>query len=364
MNTIFVSIASYRDSLCSDTLQSLFSMAENPSNIFVGICLQNDSNDPDCIHPDFSNNIRKITIPHYEAKGPTYARYLCSTLCQNETFYMQIDSHTKFVKHWDTLCIRMINDIKSQGLSNKPVLSHYPKEYSTYDSYNESQKHLVPRMCKSFFNDRGMLSFSGSNEMHSNNTYYKTPYLASGMFFCESYFLKELPYDPNLDYLFVGEEILHSIRFFTNGWDIFTPSENIIFHYYTRPNDPKIWTDNPYYSDMNAFLKVKKYLELEDTQTLDNNHNIMLNFDKYGLGKTRSLQDYYDFAQIDVKNKKVYSDFCKPNNIDPTQISENTIEHFSNSTSTSISSNSNSFYFYIILFIIFIVILIIVHYTF
>ena len=37
-NTIFVSIASYRDSVCSTTVESLYSMADNPQNVFVGLC--------------------------------------------------------------------------------------------------------------------------------------------------------------------------------------------------------------------------------------------------------------------------------------------------------------------------------------
>ena len=40
-NTIFVSIASYRDDVCPTTLKSLYEMANKPENIFVGICQQN-----------------------------------------------------------------------------------------------------------------------------------------------------------------------------------------------------------------------------------------------------------------------------------------------------------------------------------
>lgn len=315
-NTIFVSIASYRDDVCTDTLDSLFKMAENPNSIFVGICQQNDdTQDKDCIslveNTPLANNVRIIRIPHYEAKGPTHARYLCSTLWNGEEFFLQIDSHTKFVKNWDTICINMINSIKTQKLSDKPVISYYPKEYNQYEKYTEEQKHNVPRMCKSFFNDRGMISFLGSQEIKTDNKVYKTPHLAGGMFFCESYFLNELPFDPDLPYLFVGEEILHSIRFFTNGWDLFTPSENIIFHEYTRKGKPKIWTDNPYYSDMIAFNKVKHYLGLDNNIPTDK----YINLDKYGLGKSRTIQEFYDFAGIDINNKRMIKNFCNPDNI-------------------------------------------------
>ena len=209
----------------------------------------------------------------------------------------------------------MINLIINCGLSLKPVLSHYPKEYEAYANYNLNDKNNVPRMCKSFFNKRDMLSFMGAEVMNTNNIPYNTPYLASGMFFCKSSFLNELPYDPNLDYLFVGEEILHSIRFYTNGWDIYTPTENIIFHEYERKDKPKIWTDNPYYSDLPAFNKVKYYIGIMEEKEKNNlDKHISNNLDKYGLGKVRSLADYYRFTGIDIVNKKVYTNFCKENN--------------------------------------------------
>jgi hypothetical protein len=285
----------------------------------VGICQQNKSDDMDCVENSlndkfaYKQNIRIIRIPEFEAKGPTWARYLCSTLWSGEQYYMQIDSHTKFAKGWDIKCIKMIEKIKKMGLSQKPVLSHYPKEYDDYKSLSESNRQVVPRMCKSFFNERGMLSFMGAESLETHDVPYKTPYMASGMMFGEASFLQELPYDPNLPYLFVGEEILHSIRFYTFGWDIFTPTENVVFHEYTRSEKPKIWTDNPFYSDMEAFKKVQKYLEMVD-DSVGIRDDVATNMDKYGLGKTRSLKDYLEFAGIDMKAKKVYTNFCRENN--------------------------------------------------
>ena len=292
--------------------------ADNKNNIFIGICQQNKDEDEDClVSYDESPNLKIIRIKHTEAKGPTYARYLCSTLWDGEEYYFQIDSHTKFVDGWDTKCINMIKKIKELGLSKKPVISHYPLEITDYEKYsedNEKKRYNVPRMCKSFFNKRDMLSFMGAELIDTKKDFYKTPYVAGGMVFSESYFLDELPYDPELPYLFVGEEILHSIRYYTNGWDIFTPDENVVFHAYTRKDEPKIWTDNPYYSDMDAFEKVKYYVGLVDNDSKIKD-NLKKNLHKYGLGTARSLQDYYNFAGIDIKNKTVKTNFCKKDNI-------------------------------------------------
>ena len=283
-DAIFVSIASYRDPVCTSTLKSMFENASNPTLVFAGICQQNkEDEDEDCQLDNENNcNIRTIRIPHYEAKGPTFARHLCATLWNGEEYFMQIDSHTKFVKDWDIKCINMLKDIIISGLSKKPILSHYPREITDHNNFKESDRMQVPRMCKAFWNNRDMISFMGAEMINTNNKPYMTPYIAGGMIFAHSNYLTEVPYDPNLPYLFVGEEILHSIRAYTHGWDIFTPTENIVFHEYTRASKPKIWTDNPGYSDMPAFNKVKYYIGLvNDTNNLT--PDIKINLDKYGI---------------------------------------------------------------------------------
>lgn len=351
-DSIFVSIASYRDDVCHDTLLSLFKKAQKPENIYVGICQQNKEDDNDCIgniDDKYKSNIRIIRILNTEAKGPTYARYLCSTLWIDEEYYLQIDSHSSFVKDWDIKCINMIKEIKSKGLSQKPVLSHYPREISDHSNYNETTERTVsPRICKPFFNSRDMISFAGSEVIDSKDEYYLTPFVAGGMVFSESYFLNELPYDPNLPYIFVGEEILHSIRYYTHGWDIFTPKENIVFHEYTREGKPKIWTDNPYYSDMDAFNKIRYLIKLDpdDSKLTD---EMKVNLDKYGLGKVRTIQQYYDLTGIDMINRRVLKNFCRKDNI---ASDEDILE--SNENGKVSLNNNNLFEFKnIILFILF-----------
>ena len=176
------------------------------------------------------------------------------------------------------------------------------------------------------------------------------------MVFCESYFLKELPYDPNLPYVFVGEEILHSIRFYTHGWDVFTPKENVVFHKYTRKDEPKIWTDNPYYSDMDGFTKIKYIIGLE--KDIDKVKSEMRkDVELYGLGKVRSVEDYYKLTKIDIENRTVSSNFCRDNDMGSLEdIQKSNEKNWSVEKYTSCSSTKKSntiTYITIILFLIF-----------
>lgn len=272
--------------------------------ITVGLCQQNDANDIDCVDLNYINKIKVIRISHFQAKGPTYARYLCSTLVSDEQYFLQVDSHTRFIKDWDIKLIAMLSKLKNIGIQ-KPIISHYPPEYDFIGTQ-------VPHICKSFFNERGMISFLGANNLEPSEIPKINAYIAAGMMFCETKAIKEVSFDPNLDNLFVGEEILHSARFWTHGYDIYSPTENVIFHYYTRSELPKFWdlksitNDNIDRSDTFSHEKVKIILKLiKQTNTYNTN---------YGLGSIRSLEDYYNFCGINLDTRKVTKNFCTGEN--------------------------------------------------
>ena len=374
-DTIFISIASYRDEVCNSTLKSIYSMASNPKNIFCGVVQQNDaSSDNDCLLEStdsiVTENVTMMRIKHYEAKGPCWARYLATTLWSGQEYFLQIDSHSKFVKNWDKKCIQMMKRLRDNGVK-KAVISHYPKSIEDYGDISKVTE--VTRMCQSFFNNRDMISFLGAGTEESNNDFYETPYVAGGFMLSSYTLLDDVPYDPNLDFLFVGEEIGHSIRIWTSGYNIYTPSENIVYHEYERKGKPKVWDDNKY-SDVDAFEKVKKIIGIESNSKHEIPSNIKYNMDKYGLGKDRSLQDYYDFAGIDLKNKRVYKNFCRKNNIATEEDikQSNEIDHVNNANEPKEGFNNISYYpsdkpnnwkkyidwfFYLIIFVGFIIIL-------
>lgn len=316
MSTIFVSVASFRDYYCSRTLESIYENAANPEKIYVGICIQNDEADEDCVVlkpalEKYKPNIATIRMRHFEAKGPTWARYLCTTLYNKQDYFLQIDSHTLFAKDWDAKLINMILEIKATTVSDDVILSQYPPGYEEYGLENTNSK-VVSTLCTSFFNDRDMISFpgAGSVDMTGKSGYIEVAYIAGGMFFCEGKCIKDVPYDPNLPYLFVGEEISHSIRCWTSGYDIYTPNENVVYHLYGRADQPHVWDNNKSYNDNDATNKIKMLLQLDPDAHTTVPEYVKLNIEKYGLGTKRTLQQYYDFTGIDIKNKTVSKNFC------------------------------------------------------
>ena len=329
--SIFVSVASYRDASCPGTIQSMYDNASVPSRVYAGICQQNNDTDSDClteslkkIPKDLESNISIIRLKHTEAKGPTYARYLCSTLYKGQDYYLQVDSHTLFVKGWDASLIGMLKEIVSAGLSNRPVISHYPAEEKDYKDSGSGTKE-VPRICKSFFNKEGVLSLRGAEIMDTEGTYYQTPYIAAGMFFAPGSIVRDVPFDPHLHYLFTGEEILLSMRFYTAGYDVFTPTQNIVYHKYTRDNEPKFWDDITYKDD-NAKLRMKHILGVVPLEKVPT--GFQLELQKYGAGNQRSISDFFNFAKIDLEAERVMTNFCRDNNEADEEDVESSKENF------------------------------------
>lgn len=306
-NKIFVSIASYRDTLCHDTLVHLFTNAKHPERVHVGLCQQNKSPpDPDCLGSslEWKKNIRVLRLSHKEARGPTYARYLCSQLYDDEDYFMQIDSHCLFVKNWDQKAIDMVDQVESQTASKKVVLSHYPAEYKDYKPEppkNESVTHIT----QCFFNDDGLLSFKGALFKKPGPLPRRNAFIAGGFIFARGALVREVPFDPHLPFLFTGEELLLSTRFFTHGWDVYTPNANIVYHAYTREGEPKFWDDHRL-ETRDVHLKVKMLTGLMDVAPEKiTNKKVRESLADYGQGTERTLESFYELVGVDPKTKTV-----------------------------------------------------------
>ena len=321
-NQIFVSIASYRDAECDKTIDSIYRQAKNPNLIYVGICQQNTKEDRDCYDnlPNFvpKENVSIMRLSNYDARGPTHARYLCSKLWNKQEYYLQIDSHTKFVKDWDE---KLKESINSCGDSSKSVISYFPpaeynnKNTETTNKPTEAPSNYngnIPYTCDATIDSNGIVRAKSANPIKPPKKCMKIPHLAAGMLFLKSDFLDEVPFDPWLPHVFEGEEMLLSARLWTNGYDFYLPNENICFHLYSEHQ--KNTQKRPlYWEDVNgeavnklknsAIQRVRYFLgriKLEDVPV-----EMRSNLNEYGMGKERNLDDFYKFIGVDFENNKV-----------------------------------------------------------
>lgn len=304
--TIFVSVAAYRDSDCSDTIRDIFTKAEHPERVIVGICEQNsDDSTEDCLPPSlkqYKKQVRRLTIPNTEAKGPTYGRALiANVLFGGEDFFMQIDSHSKFCPNWDTIAVE---EHAACPNPSKAILSHYPRSWTEYDEACKPDSG-VPVLCKTKIDPGTGLPNLEAVILKPGSKPRRVPFVSGGFVFGPGRMVKDVPYDPTLDYVFIGEELMHAARLFTAGYDIYTPRKNVLTHFYGRQEKPKFWTDlaSMKSKQEESNVKVRRLLGFEQPP-----------IEKYewGFGSKRTLAEYYKYAHIDpiARTTDSASSFC------------------------------------------------------
>lgn len=275
-DTIFVSVASYRDSECTNTLRDMYEKAEFPEKVFVGLVEQNKHHDKPCTFRH--DNVRRLGLRYNQARGPCYARYLASCLYRGESFFFQIDSHTKFDHGWDVELIRMIREMPSNA-----VISNYPV------SWEDRGNPKVPH----FPTVRRHGPYYAFNPVYTQNMHIKhEKHLGSSgcMLFMRGHVVKRVPFDPELDWVFDGEEFLYSARLYTHGYDFYRPTKNVVYHFFGRQNCPKFW------NDLGDFRR-----RADPVQTV---HDRMLKPPDRYFGTERTLKSYTDLLESKVVEKK------------------------------------------------------------
>jgi hypothetical protein len=301
--TIFVSIASYRDSETRPTLDSLFENALYPHRISVGIVLQllkttarqegggdftvgsgydeqiwqsvidADRVSPSNSRPWKAHQVRCIRMDARDAMGPCYARGLCQTLYRREDYAMQIDSHMRFRKNWDEYLIQTWQACCRQRerdgvlLSERVLLTTYPVGYTLPNNIPSETRgtYLVPWKFDShgILRQRGrLLAVLGATTKRSTDpatidshyaagTYpnlksYRHYLYAGGFNFGQARaVMNDVPYDTmGLQHLFFGEELSMAVRFYTHGYDLYAPEQTVCYHLWSRQHRPTTVTDS------------------------------------------------------------------------------------------------------------------------
>lgn len=316
--TIFVSVASYRDEECSMTLETMYKNAKYPDKIYAGICEQNKEGETKeaCIGPEtnkWRDNIKIKKFNYKDAKGPTFARYWCSTLLDGQEYFLQIDSHTTFDKDWDIKLIKMLEQVRynnektdkhplGQDGSKKPIITAYPP---TKDQMNVNgfpimsngrlKENKIPMFLAGFYS-------SGAENITYPHRAQK-PWAAAGFMFLDSKFINNVPFDPNLSHVFQGEEVLFSARLFTNGYDFFNPNEKICYHNYSRKESPLYWKDVPEHNECKAKAEKRVLFLLGLGPKKSVPEDFLRDYHKYGLGNFRKLNDFWNAGGVDFTKK-------------------------------------------------------------
>ena len=294
---IFVQLACYRDSELPLTIASALSEARHPEHVRFGICLRYDDDTEHDLDPWLDDPRFEIdAVPHETSRGACWARSRANDLFDDEPYYLQIDAHTRFARHWDSRFITMLESIDSE----RPLLTTYPPSYTKNDDGSDVrhtdagvQKLALRRVRPNLTTEQQTVPIDDLSRPGPS------PLLAAGQIFTHGHFCRAVPYDPEL--YFSAEEISMALRAFTHGYDLFHPIENLIWHLYDH-GAPLHWHDRPDHESRDG-------REIDRLRVLIEGDAKMLG--RFGLGTERTREEYVAYSGVDFTPASVRSEPCR-----------------------------------------------------
>lgn len=297
---IFISIASYRDPQCPLTILDAITKASKPENLVIVICQQNDHLDVSCEISDTHTRgatIKYIKMPHTEARGPCWARFAITQLWDGEEYYLQIDSHTRFVDSWDTKCISGL--IQAQEIASNPLvcLTNYVSTFNISTGDIEINPLRGPMYVESIDQTDG---FDRYNSKYSSLML--KPLESKGWSGCFAFgsaqMLIDAPYDPYTPFLFFGEEMDMFARLYTRGWVMYVPHIPICFTIFDRSYRKTFW-EHPDQAEIVPWSKIRLYERFGILMEKFVNKipsEVLLDKEKFSLGTVKTFKQFIEYS--------------------------------------------------------------------
>jgi hypothetical protein len=296
MASIFVQIPSYHDFELYRTIIDCQNKSSGKHDINFGVHVtyfeKNEIDIPNISNLQFSISKAPENI------GLARARKLANKFYNGEDYYLQIDSHMRFIQDWDE---HLIDDyIKYSELELNPAFSAYPASYE----YQDFQAVLLEQDMNVPYTDFiKESSFIGNLVPHqraiqnpSGNIFTRS--VAGGCIFTSGELAAIVP---NENIFFWGEEILTAARLYTHGFDLMLPTLQNFYHlYYNHDKE----AENLRRQVRNDFPKESEDLEEISRKELD---SIFLEkrVGPDALGNKRTLEEYEYFAGINFLAKNI-----------------------------------------------------------
>lgn len=331
-DTIFVQMASYKDPELLPTLNDIIDKAKHPELLHICVAWQHGDDEnieifldngfdvtefiEDITHIEdykkistillLGKNKAKLTVLDIDYKntnGACWARHKIQQMYLGEKYTLQLDSHHRFVPHWDELSVNMLEDLRSEECP-KPLLTAYIPSFDP-DNDPQARIHVPWKMDFDRFIPEGAVFFrpSSIDDWETLDKPMPSRFYSAHFCFTDGNFAIDVQHDPH--YFFHGEEISIAVRAFTHGFDLFHPHKVIAWHEYTRKGRTKIWDDHT------TPEKNKGKMELDWVERnnichkrnrilfgMDGENPNQIKFGKYGFGTKRTLREYEEYAGI------------------------------------------------------------------
>lgn len=319
--TLFISIASYRDAELYPTLRNLIDEADAPARLHIAVCWQDDGDIKPFLdvglslisdqagdtyhHYQFQYRqaqIDVIALHYFASQGACWARHQAEKWYQQERYFLQVDSHCRFIPRWDHEMIAILESLREQ--SPHPVLSTYPPGYTP--GGDEDRKNFVSRLVFNAFTPQGIVGLTSTPFCAAAPQ--RSGYLAAGFVFADGHFVTTVPNDPHI--FFMGEEIAMAARAWTHGYDIWSPDRVLLWHFYGRAAHPKIWGDHSNDAkksgDINQVWWERDNVSKARVLSVLNASTTPCDLGIWGIGQKRTLTEFQYRIGVDFREQRVH----------------------------------------------------------
>ncbi len=297
--SIFVSIASYTDPELPRTLRDCLDNARWPADLRFGICWQGDPAAPVPLNAFRSDpRFRFADYTVAQSEGGTWARSVAQRFWEGEPYTLQVDSHMKFERHWDVRLIEMLEALPSR----KPLLTVNSPLF-WLDDAGRLQRETARGVPTSRVNHWSAAN-GGAPWVDYGPPHPEVPapirFITGNFAFTLGRWNEEVPQDP--DHYYWGEELNLTLRSYTAGYDLWAPSEILVWHLLHQQGPPRRhWEKGGEVvaaKNAVAFEKLRRLLFDDGSGDLG----------RYGLGAERTLRDYEVFAGLDFAARRAHPD--------------------------------------------------------
>ncbi len=295
--SIFISVASYRDPSLWATIADALAQAEQPSKLHFSVVDQSsEACEPPADLVKQAGSLRYLHLHHRFSRGPCWARSIASSYHQDEKYFLQIDAHMLFDRHWDRLLIDQIDALSARN--PRAIISTYPAPYEVIDGQAVRKPFPGRALVLELKPDSVMSEESPVLGFRSRPVRTDQAvagfHVGAGCLFAHSALIAEVPYDPWI--YFQGEEQNLAVRAWTRGWDIHHTPDMPIYHLYHSGNGrPVHWAKDDDVSRPVRWWELDRNSKARMRALLYQRADL----GAYGLGKVRSLAEFAEFSGID-----------------------------------------------------------------
>ena len=302
---VFVALASYCEPELALTIEDCLRRAEHPDRLRFGILHQFDEDGPPeigeaCLdHLADDGRFRIAVRDHRESKGGCWARHWVQGFYEGEELTLQVDAHTRFADGWDARLVEMMQELPS----DQPLITGFPPPYFRTDGVDLIDRAVVDRVPSVRvvrWADEGWIDHPTEYIDDARPAPRYTRVLSGAFVFAPGSWITDVRQDPA--HVYTGEEFALTLRSFTHDYDLFEPTQLVVWHR-SHPTTNRKWIgDVP--EGVVAARHGRAYARLR--LLLDGDPDRRLG--SYSLGSKRTLDDYHRFSGLDCRTRTIHPD--------------------------------------------------------